>query len=104
MSRPPITSFAQIVADEVYTVRDVATLMKRREETVIDWIQNDKLPALPRLSEKARYRILGSVILAHLGGFVPAPAAGETPEQRSKRAAANREAIRRLAKTPRIPA
>lgn len=90
---PPL-DFATIRPGAVYTPREVAELMRVAVGTVIDWIERGALPAMPRIVPRARYRILGSALLA-FAGLQPTPQTRAAAD-RSKRAAADREAIRRM--------
>lgn len=98
----PDLDFSTIRPHAVYTTREVAELLRVTNGTVLGWIERGTLPALPRMFPRARYRILGAAILALTG--VQAPTA-ESPAARSKRAAADREAIRRMKQqeTPACP-
>lgn len=91
---PDALDFSTINPHRVYTTREVASLMRVRVERVVEWIEQGALPAMPRLLPRSRYRILGSTLLALAG--VSASQSTETPAARTKRAAAAREAIRRM--------
>jgi len=89
-----VIDFSQVRPAEVYTTRDVAALLRVSNDTVLDWIDRGALPTLPRMLPRSRYRILGSVLLSLAGVRASQPA--ETPTARSRRAAADRDAIRRM--------
>lgn len=89
----PALDFSTIRPAEVYTTREVASLLRYSVEHVVELIEKGALPALPRMLPRSRYRILGSAVLA-LTGVQAAPV--KTPAARAKRAAADREAIRRM--------
>lgn len=90
----PDLDFNTIRPHSLYTTREVASLMRVSVERVVEWIEQGALPAMPRLMPRSRYRILGSVLLALSGVSASAPV--ESPAARTKRAAADREAIRRM--------
>lgn len=86
--------FSQINPSAVYTVGEVAELFRVDVSSVRHWIDLGDLTSLPRTAQRGRHRILGGAILA-LAGLTPTPPV-ETPQTRSKRAAADREAISRM--------
>lgn len=92
----PDLDFSTIRPHQVYTTREVALLMRVSVERVVEWIEQGALPAMPRMLPRSRYRyrILGSVLLALSGVSASQPV--ESPAARSKRAAADRDAIRRM--------
>ena len=90
----PDLDFSSIRPHQVYTTREVASLMRVSVERVVEWIEQGALPAMPRMTPRSRYRILGSTLLALSG--VTASQSVESPAARTKRAAADREAIRRM--------
>lgn len=90
----PDLDFSTIRPHAVYTTREVASLLRYSVEHVVELIEAGALPAMPRLMPRSRYRILGSTLLALSGVSAAAPV--ESAAARSKRAAADLEAIRRM--------
>ncbi len=84
------TGFSQIVPDRAYTYAEVAGLFRRKRTVVYDWIKAEKIVPLANVR-----MILGAEILRFAGLSEP-PQKSETRSERSRRAAADREAIRRL--------
>jgi excisionase family DNA binding protein len=48
---------------KVYTVKEVAELLGKREETIKRWIRSGKLPNSYRMSDKAGWRIIEDDLL-----------------------------------------
>lgn len=95
----PLTDFAQVVPGATYGTADVASLLRVTEDTVLLWIKSGKIATLPRIRRRSPHRILGATVLSLLGERAAAlPQPVESATERRRRAAADLEAIRGLAK------
>lgn len=101
-STQPPKDFTEVKPGAVYTVADVAGLLKLKTDAIRDWVRDGKLAALPRPSPKAPIRILGSAVLAMLGEQARSlPGPSETKAERKKRSEEAMDEMRRLGKQPR---
>lgn len=87
---PAAIGFADIRPDQPYTFAEVAALFRRSRTVVYDWIKAKKIVPMANVR-----MILGAEILRFAGLSEP-PRKSETRAERSRRAKADREAIRNL--------